>query len=107
MSGYLGDAANAKNHRYGRTWVAMFSVTVPGQICKRESAKEHVVAVPALGFATCPFGAKASIPFLYVVYMGIPREASLSSWPKRRDMQSNLFEFVRRSVTRLSCHALP
>eukprot|EP00439_Symbiodinium_sp_Y106_P081139 s1674_g20.t1 len=47
LGGYLGDAANAKNHRYGRTWVAMFSVT-------------------------------ASIPFLYVVYMGIPREASLS-----------------------------
>ncbi|CAE7637491.1 NPC1 [Symbiodinium sp. CCMP2456] len=47
LGGYLGDAANAKNHHYGRTWVAMFSVT-------------------------------ASIPFLYVVYMGIPREASLS-----------------------------
>ncbi|CAE7522566.1 NPC1 [Symbiodinium natans] len=47
VGGYLGDAANSRNPRYGRTWIAMFSVT-------------------------------ASIPFLYVVYMGIPREASLS-----------------------------
>ena len=54
MSGYLGDAANAKNHRYGRTWVAMFSVTVPGQIFKRQGAKEHVAPAPALAVATCP-----------------------------------------------------
>ncbi|CAJ1340967.1 unnamed protein product [Effrenium voratum] len=46
LGGYLGDKANAVSPRYGRTCVAMLSVT-------------------------------ASTPFFYIVYMAIPREASL------------------------------
>jgi len=46
LGGYLGDAANSVSPKYGRTCVAMLSVT-------------------------------ASSPFLYIVYMALPREASL------------------------------
>jgi len=46
LGGYLGDAADSMSPKYGRTCIAMLSVT-------------------------------ASSPFLYIVYMAIPREASL------------------------------
>ncbi|CAK9079511.1 Niemann-Pick C1 protein [Durusdinium trenchii] len=46
LGGYLGDVASSVSPRYGRTCVAMISVT-------------------------------AGSPFVYVVYMAIPREASL------------------------------
>ena len=40
--GYLGDAANSRNPRYGRTWIAMFSVTVPWQRLEAEVLGVHV-----------------------------------------------------------------